>query len=343
MTEETMRAAFIQKASPNAKIEIQHLPKPTVGPDQVLIECHYGSLNWGDTEICHGVYPGQHTEVPYIPMENIVPGAEVSGRIAALGDGVKMLEVGQVVTAISPHITGAFAEYMLTTPNLVTPLPVKEPSAEAACFKGVGFTAYHLLFSAYELKSGNTVLVHSISGGVGLAVTQLASEIGATVLGTTSSAEKAALAMANGATKVFVRGENDLVDGIMEATNGHGIDLMIDSLGGETLLDSIKGMAILGHIINIGSTGRTGYPGSFEKFHDLLYLRCASYHAFDVFTSAPSDSARWKAGVDYLVERFADGRFKLPVAKVFPLDQCEEMCNTMRSGSVSGKLCLAIR
>ena len=344
MTDETlMKAAFVKKADANSSVEVCEVPKPVAGPGEILIECHYGSLNWADTMITRGVYPGQLAEHPYVALENIIPGAEVSGKIAALGDGVEGFEVGQVVTAIAPQITGAFAEYMVTDPLLVTPLPMAAPTAEAAAFRGVGFTAYHILFSAFNLKPGHNVLVHSISGGVGMAVLQLANEIGATVFGTTSSAAKAAQAEASGAKKVFVRGEDDFVSGIREATDGHGADLVIDCLGGDVLYQSMDALAVLGHIVNIGNTGDAGWPGTAKAFHDRLYLNCGSYQAFDVFKTAPPYSERWAEGIKYLVERFADGRLNLPVAKVFQLSDCEEMFAAMRSGSVSGKLCLAIR
>ena len=340
---ESMKAAFVERPSEDSEVEVREVPKPVAGPGEVLIECHYGSLNWADTMIIRGVYPGQLADPPYVARENVIPGAEVSGKIAALGEGVEGLEVGQVVTAVSPRITDAFAEYLVTDPRLVTVLPIATPTAEAACFRGVGFTAYHLLFSAYRLKAGDIVLVHSISGGVGLAVTQLAAEVGAIVIGTTSSAEKAALALECGAKHVFVRDEGDLVRKIREVTDGHGIDLMIDSLGGETLLNSIDAMALHGHIVNIGNTGDGGWPGSLKDFHDRLYPHCASYQAFDVWHSAPPDSPQWKAGVDYLVERFVDERFQVPVAETFTLRRCQDMMQAMRTGRVRGKLCLAIR
>ena len=343
ISEVAMKAAFVEKAASDAKVEMREVSKPHAGPGQVLIECHYGSLNWADTMISRGVYPGQQAAEPYVALENIIPGAEASGHIAALGEGVEGFEIGQVVTAISPALTGAFAEFMVTWPDLVTPLSIDAPTAEAAAFRGVGFTAYHLLFTAYQLKPDDIVLVHSISGGVGQAVSQLAIEIGATVLGTTGSAAKAAQAEASGAKKVFIRGEEDFVAGVRDVTDGYGVDLVIDPLGGDILMQSMDALAVLGHIINIGNTGDAGWPGSAKEFHDRLYRNCGSYQGFDVFRSAPPGSEQWKAGIDYLVERFDDGRFSLPVARVFPLDKCEEMFAAIRSASFSGKLCLKIR
>ena len=343
MSEVVMNAAFVEKAAPDAKVEMREVPIPVTGPGQVLIECHYGSLNWADTMITRGVYPGQLVSEPYVALENIIPGAEVSGRIAALGEGVEGFEIGQVVTAISPALTDAFAEFMVTYPAFVTTLSIDTPTPEAAAFRGVGFTAYHLLFTAYQLKPDHIVLVHSISGGVGQAVTQLAIETGATVLGTTSSAAKASQAEASGARKVFVRGEEDFVAGVREVTDGYGVDLVIDPLGGDVLMQSMDALAVLGHIINIGNTGDAGWPGSAREFHDRLYRNCGSYQPFDVFRSAPPDSEQWKTGNDYLAKRFHDGRFSLPVAGIFPLDKCEEMFAAIRSASFSGKLCLKIR
>ena len=243
---------------------------------------------------------------------------------------------------MSSQLTGGYAEFLVTEAELVVPLPIDAPTADAACLIGVGVTAYHLLFSAYRIEPHDTILVHSISGGVGLALTQLASEIGATVLGTTSSAAKVEQALTCGARRVFIREQQDFVAGVREETDGRGVDLVIDSLGGQILLDSIDALAVHGRLINIGNTGGSGRPGSLKGLHDSLYPRCASYQAFDVFHSAPPNSAQWRTGIDYLVERFVDGRLRLPVAQVFPLEQCEAMFAAMRTGLVSGKLCLEI-
>ena len=340
---EPMRAVVVREAASNARIEAAEAGRPSVGDGQVLIECHYGALNWADTMIARGVYPGQIAEPPYVPRENIVLGAELSGRIVATGPGVDGFEPNQVVSALTPALTGAFADYVVTDAALVTGLPLAVPTAQAAAFRGVGLTAYHLLFSAFDLKPGHRVLVHSVSGGVGLAVTQLAIEVGATVLGTASSSLKAKIAHSHGASKVFVRGEEDFVEGVLEHTRGRGVDLVIDSLGGDVLLKSIDALAVLGRVINIGNTGDGGWPGSALELHRRLYSRCASYMAFDVFRAAPPNSKRWKQGIDYLVQRFADGRFAIPVAREFSFDECGEMIESMRSGTQTGKLCLALR
>ena len=334
---------MVRAAGENASIEAAEVSRPAAGGGQVLIECHYGALNWADTMIARGVYPGQIAEPPYVPRENIILGAEFCGRVVSTGPEVEDFEPNQVVSALTPALTGAFADYVVTDAALVTALPLAVPTAQAAAFRGVGFTAYHLLFSAFDLKPEHTVLVHSVSGGVGLAVTQLAAEVGATVLGTASSAGKAGIAQSLGASKVFVRGKEDFAEGVLEHTGGRGADLVIDSLGGEVLMRSIDALSSLGQVINIGNTGDGGWPGSALDLHRRLYSRCASYMGFDVFRAAPPGSPRWNEGIDYLVQRFADGRFAIPVTRNFPLEECGDMIDAMRSGAQTGKLCLALR
>ena len=107
MSEVVMNAVFVEKAAPDATVEMREVPIPDAGLGQVLIECHYGSLNWSDTMISRGVYPGQLAAEPYVALENIIPGADVSGRISVgIGmekgcvyvDGVKVVDHGEVLT-----------------------------------------------------------------------------------------------------------------------------------------------------------------------------------------------------------------------------------------------------
>ena len=198
------------------------------------------------TTVSHVSEPGQtQAAEPYVALENIIPGAEASGHIAALGEGVEGFEIGQVVIAISPALTGAFAEFMITYPDLVTPLSIDAPTPEAAAFRGVGFTAYHLLFTAYQLKPDDIVLVHSISGGVGQAVTQA-----------------------------------DFVASVRDVTDGYGVDLVIDPLGGDVLMQSMDALAVMGHIINIGNTGDAGWPGSSRSINvKKCLLRYGPHHS----------------------------------------------------------------
>ena len=192
----------------------------------------------------------------------------------------------------------------------------------------VARTAYHLLFSAFNLRAGHRVLVHPVSGGVGLMVTQMAVEAGAKVIGTTYSPHKMAQALNLGAELVIDRSQRDFVQEVMAHTNGEGVDLVVDSLGGETLWQSFDALALYGRVVNIGET--QGWPeGAVRDLRDKLYERSTSFAGFEL--DVCEGTAHWTRGTQYCLERLASGKLAAPIAQVFPFEQCREMFAALES------------
>lgn len=200
-----MRAVLVEAPGGPDALRLAEVAEPEAGPGEVLVRVSHAACNWGDIQKRQGIYPDP---VAY----PAVLGAEVSGTVEACGKGVTALRPGQFVAAITgPDMLRGFAERVAVPQGYVIPLPPGFDPSLAAAFPVVCLTAHHLLHTAHRLRRGEIVLIHAIGGGVGLALTQMARAAGARVLGTVGDAAKAERALAFGAERVIVRGEEDFV------------------------------------------------------------------------------------------------------------------------------------
>lgn len=326
-----MRAVIVETPGGIERLVHKDVPDPVAGPGEVLIEVAYAAANWGDTQKRRGVYPDPVSYPAII-------GLEVSGIIRATGDGVDGLKPGQRVAAITgPSMLGGYAELCTVGAAYVIPLADEIPLETGAAFPVVSLTAYHLLHSAHQTRQGERILVHAIGGGVGLALTQLGMLAGATVIGTVGGPGKGARATACGAALVIDRSQDDFVAKTLEHTNGEGVDLVIDSLGGDILPRSFDCVRTYGRIINIGEAA--GYP-DFD-IRPKLYENSTSLAGFEVL-HAMKHPALWRAGIEYVVKQLQAGRLNIPVEKIFPFEKVRDMHQTFEKRGISGKLLLKI-
>jgi NADPH:quinone reductase len=189
-------------------------PEPTPGPGEVVIKAEAIGVNFVDTYFRSGSYPH---ELPF------VLGGEVAGTVAAVGDNVRTLNVGQRVACADA--VGAYAEYCRAPAEFVAPLPAGVPFDVAAAAILKGMTAHLLITSVYPVQAGDTILVHAGAGGVGLILTQWASRLGAEVITTASTEHKAALSRTAGAVHVLGYPDDSQVFGaiVREPTGGDGV------------------------------------------------------------------------------------------------------------------------
>ena len=325
-----MRAVVVTNPGGPDALELKSVPDPLPGPGQVAIDTQYAACNWMDTQKRRGVYPDKDFTYPTIL------GNEVSGVVSEVGSDVADIRIGDRVSAIVR--SGGYAEKVVADQSLTISLPDDLDFATAAQFPIVCLTAYHLTHTASRLRRGETVLVHAIGGAVGLAVTQIARELGARVIGTvTSSPEKAKAAIDLGADLVIIRDEMDFVAEVMRFTDGRGVDLCIDSLGGETGYRSFDALRYYGRLINIGEA--EGWP--VQGLRDKLYERSTSFAGFETIHAGPG-SRIWNEGVDFVVQRIRDRRIRMPLAGIFALQDVQAMHRKIESRAVSGKLLLRI-
>ena len=329
-----MRAYLIENPGEDAQPVLSEVPTPRCGPDDVLVEVHHAAINWADTQQRRGVYPN-------MPEPPFIPGLDCAGAVVDCGEKVSDLKQGDLVAAISPTDSGAFAEFVCFPRNFVMPLAPGMSTAEGASLLTPGLTAYHLLFSVHRLEPGDLVLIHAVSGGVGLFGTQLAVDWGATVIGTTYSPGKIAVAKEYGARHVIDRNRQEFGEAVMELTGGQGVDVVIDSLGGKTLWRSFDVVNDHASVISIGEA--EDWPqGDLRALADKLYAHNTSFTSFELLRTGPG-SKRWNRGIRHMWERVADDRIRTPVSQEFPFEQAREMYEALENRATTGKLLLKLK
>jgi NADPH2:quinone reductase len=327
-----MRAIVVEHPGGVDRLALREVPAPAPEHDQVLIEVAYVGCNWSDIQKRQGVYPDP---VAY----PAILGLEVSGRVTGRGPAARRFAMGDRVAALTgPAMLGGYAEQVAVPERYVIGLPDAVALERGAAFPVVALTAYHLLRTAHRIREGEVVLVHAIGGAVGLLLTQIARAFGATVIGTVGAPGKAARARALGAALVIEREREDFVDAAMRFTRGRGVDLVIDSLGGDILPRSFDALRPFGRVINIGeAAGYQEFP-----LRPKLYQRSTSFAGFELLHARPG-SRRWRRGERYVVDAIASGRVEVPIEGRYSMERCAEMHRRLESRQVSGKLLLEVR
>jgi NADPH2:quinone reductase len=214
------------------------------GSGQVRLKQTAVGLNYIDTYHRTGLYP-----LPALPG---VLGMEAAGIVDAVGPGVTEFVPGSRAAYASPP-PGAYAEVRLVAADRLVPVPDDVSDEQAAAVLLQGMTAWYLLRRTYPVKAGDTILIHAAAGGVGLMVCQWAKALGATVIGTVSSDDKAALAHANGCDHPIVYTREDVVARVRALTHGEGVPVVYDSVGKDTFAASLDCLRPLGLMVSFGN------------------------------------------------------------------------------------------
>lgn len=202
-------------------------------------------LNFIDVYFRSGAYPA-----PSLPF---IPGLEAAGVVDAVGSGVTDLAPGDRVAYASPPL-GAYAEARLLPADRAIRIPDGVDDQTAAAMMLKGMTAQYLLHSAYRVRSGETILFHAAAGGVGLIACQWAKHLGATVIGTVGSEEKAALAKSHGCDHPIIYTQHNFVEKVKEITDGKGVPVVYDSVGADTFMRSLDCLKPFGTMVSFGQS-----------------------------------------------------------------------------------------
>ncbi len=252
MSVPSQMAAWQVKAQgePAEVLELVEVPVPAPGPGQVLVEVWSAALNFPDVLMARG----QYQERPPLPY---TPGVEMCGMIVAVGPGVDVHRVGERVigTPVLPH--GSLARYAIAVAAEVFPAPPGLDDASAAALHISYQTGWFGLYRRAALRVGETLLVHGAAGGVGSAAVQLGKAAGARVVAVVGGGEKVAAAQALGADVVVDRTREDVVAAVRQATDGRGVDVVYDPVGGAAYEASTKVVAFEGRIVVVGFTSGT--------------------------------------------------------------------------------------
>ncbi|MFJ8021352.1 zinc-binding alcohol dehydrogenase family protein [Streptomyces sp. NPDC096311] len=323
-----MHAVEFQEYGGPEVLRVVEAEVPEPGPGQVSIDVSYVGVNFADLKARSEGY-----RVPSLPFR---PGLEVSGRIRAVGADVEGLETGQEVAALTEG--GAYAEVTVADAVTVFPLPPGVGLRTGATLPTVLPTAYALIHTVGRLQPGETVLVQGAAGGVGTVLGQLASAAGAgAVYGVVSGEAKAAYARDHGYDEVFVTSSASFAKEVREATDGRGVDLALDPVGGDTLRASLAALAPFGRLVSFGNASgaqpwQVGQPD--------LYPLALSVSGFSILTLAQTAPTELRALTERAFRTVADGVVSLPVTAEFALSDAAEAHRLMGTRTSTGKLLL---
>ncbi len=320
-----MKAIVFDKIGGPEVMKIAEVPKPEVKPGMVLLKVRAAGINFADTLFRQGQYLMQ----PKLPD---TPGLEGSGEIEAVGAGVTNLKVGQRVAALGSKM---YAEYALAPAAQVIPLPDSIGFAEGAAFPIQVLTAWHMLHTSHKTAPGQTVLVHSAAGGVGIVAVQIAKAAGARVIGTVSNDSKFALVKEHGADDVINYVTNDFATEANRLTGGRGVDLILDAVGATTMEKGLTCLAPFGHLILYGRAG--GPPEPLNLFK--LFEKSTKVSGFVLYTVTAVPEVM-RRGIEESFKLMAEGKLKLVIGKSFPLAAAAEAHRFMESRNSTGKLIL---
>jgi NADPH2:quinone reductase len=238
-----MKALVCKEFGPLEALRIADVPAPVAGPGQVVIAVTAASVNFPDALIVQGKYQTK----PALPF---IPGAELAGTIAAVGEGVEKSLLGTPVLTVSGR--GAFAEQIVVKADAALPLDAAIDVATAAALPLTYGTAYHALLDRAQLQAGETLLVLGAGGGVGLAGIELGKILGATVIAAASSREKLDAAASRGATHLINYTTEDLRTRLKEITGDRGVDVVCDPVGGAHAEPALRATGWRGRYLVIG-------------------------------------------------------------------------------------------
>ena len=302
-------------------------PRPSPGPGEVVIKAEAIGVNFVDTYFRSGMYPH---ELPF------VLGAEVAGTVAAVGEGVAALRVGERVA--TADAVGAYAEYCVASADVVASVPDTVASEVAAAAILKGMTAHLLIKSVYPVQSGDTVLLHAGAGGVGLILTQWATSLGAQVITTASTEHKKELSRRAGATEVldYPDDPQQFGAGVRELTGGKGVPAVYDGVGKSTFDASLASLAVRGTLVLFGAASGPVPPVDPQRLNA----------AGSVYLTRPSrphlmrtrDEFTWRTSE--LFDAIASGAITVTVSARYPLEDAAQAHRDLQARKTVGSVVL---
>jgi NADPH2:quinone reductase len=320
-----MKAIQIHETGGPEVLKLADLPIPQPGPGQLLIRVEAIGVNFIEIYFRKGTYKAA------LPL---TPGSEAAGTVEELGPGVTGFAAGDAVASTS--VLGSYAEYALVPAAQLVKMPDGVSMEQAAAAMLQGMTAHYLAHSTYPLKKGDTCLVHAGAGGVGLLLTQMAARIGAHVITTVSTAEKADLSREAGASEVILYTEQDFVAEVKRITGGKGVDVVYDSVGKTTFDGSLNCLRPRGLLALFG--GSSGPVAPFDLIQlsgkgSLFLTRPTLWHYI-----ATRAELEWRAGD--VLGWAAKGELKLRTEFVYDLADAAQAQSDLEARKTTGKILL---
>ncbi len=305
-------------------LRLESYEPPAPGPGEVRIRHRAVGLNFIDVYFRTGLYPPP-AGLPF------TPGLEASGVVEALGEGVEGLREGQRV-AYGTGPLGAYADLRTMPADVLVAIPEEIPDEVAAAMMLKGMTARYLLKQTYAVKPGDTILVHAAAGGVGLILCQWAKHLGATVIGTVGSREKAEIARAHGCDHPIVYTEEDFVARVKEITGGEGLPVVYDGVGRATFLKSLDCLRPRGLMVSFGNAS-----GPVENFDlGILNRKGSLYVTRPSLFHYTATRAELEACAGDVIEVVRRGIVRIEVEQRFPLERAADAHRALESRRTVG-------
>ena len=322
-----MKAIVCKAWGPPESLVLEERPALEAGPGQVVVKVKAASVKFSDTLLIQNKYQTK-PELPFIP------GGEVTGVITAVGAGVEGWKVGDRVNAQTTY--GGYADEVLADVERITPLPAGIEFAAATGLSSTYGTAYYALVDRGQLRAGETLLVLGASGGVGLAAVEVGKVLGAKVIACASSEEKLAVCRAKGADETINYVAEDMRARVKAITQGNGVDVIVDPVGGSYSEAALRDMAWGGRHLVIGFTA-----GDIPKIAlNLPLIKGCSIVGVWIGAFAKRDPARHRANAAELWKWIAEGKIKPYISATYPLERAADALNALSERRVAGKVVL---
>jgi len=320
-----MKAIQIHETGGPEVLTLVEIPTPTPGPGQVLVKIAATGVNFIEIYFREGRYKAP------LPL---IPGMEAAGTVEQLGEGVEGFAIGDHVA--STGFLGSYAEYGLVPAVQLVKVPPALELKQAAAVILQGMTAHYLSHSTFPLKAGDTALIHAAAGGTGQLLVQMAHAIGARIIATVSTPAKAELARSAGADEVILYTEADFETETKRLTDGHGVDVVYDSVGKTTFEKSLGCLRPRGMMVLFG-----GSSGAVPPF-DLIQLSTRG----SLFVTRPTlkdyvaarKDLEWRSGD--IFRWAAEGKLKIRAEHTYSLNDAAQAQIDIASRNTTGKLLL---
>lgn len=322
-----MKAIRLESFGGPEVLHYTDVERPLIQAHEVLVKVVAIGVNYADTARREGKYVVS-TPLPFIP------GAEVAGEVVAIGDDVKHVGVGDRIVALIND--GAYAEYVAIPAMGVAKIPEGVTENEAVALPLQGQTAYHLLKTMGRIEQGDRVLVHAAAGGVGSLAVQLAKLFGAgTIIATASTKEKLAHAKSLGAHHGVNYTEQDWPEQVKELTDGKGVDIALEMVGGEIFNQTLTCLGYSGRLVIFGSA--SGEPADFNAAQLMRKNQAVIGFFLPVIMR---DQALYQESFQQLLSYRAQGELQFTIEGVYPLAEAADVHRLLQGRKTIGKLIL---
>jgi NADPH2:quinone reductase len=325
-----MQAIRVENPGPGYVLAVHETPRPAPGPGEVLIAVAAAGLNHADMAQAKGMYPPP-------PGASHILGLEISGAIAELGANVTGWKIGDKVCALLAG--GGYAQYAVASAKCLLPVPGNVDLIDAAALPEVHFTVWTNLIDSARLAPGESVLIHGGSSGIGTCAIQLCAARGHKVFTTAGSREKCAACEKLGASRAINYREEDFVDAVKKATDGKGVNVILDMVGGDYVQKNMSAAALWGRIVNIAYM--KGMSAEIN-FAPLLMKRLSLMATTLRARTNDEKGAIRDALAKEVWPLIAAGKIKPVVDRVFPLAEAQAAHARMAASGHIGKILLAL-